>query len=881
MINPIINMKGVYQHRGIFVRWIILLFLAMILGFLLIFLPSLQRAAIFLLQKIGLKHWVAVGLFWTVLYSLTSWVTLGFIESRLAHYKYWRVRPPLVLSGFLAIAFSLIFKPLQTGVSWPSVTGVFTAFLHEVVYGSIVVLFPLLVIRLKQSVETDQQSTTLKERSHQIGSKAWTDDNLTRWLAREEPIKDRTEDFLGLEDRVPRILEALYSKEQKTVGISGKYGTGKSSLISLLEKAAEHSIGDVRLWFVKVSCWGFLDSTAAQEAVLKQVVTTMREKVDVWDIRSIPNDYIKAISSAHSAAEIVLSFLRPPSEPLDHLKRLSPILNDTHARLVIVIEDVDRSGSGFDFSHIQALLYRFREVDSVSFIITADTNRTSIDFAKLCDHQEDLQHMPEPIVKDVVETIRTRLLSSHSEDVEPVQRPATLWPSRQNVLRWSNAFNSIYQHPTLPLTRLLGTPRILKSSMRRLSLAWQNLHGEVNFDELLYVTALRTAAPTAFDYLLTNYEDIKRISTQNSQSSSAGVNKKPDTTLARLNDRWKAVCQRSEFDDIAVERIIQEVLPQFGTIFGVDRRGRSPGMQKIHDKGPSNYWQRIVSEGLQQHEFRDQIVLRAIRNADTQHGSLDGLASQLLNSTEFSDRFEHFGKKFGQLFELTETLYNNIRRQYGRNARDDVPGFHELFNLAEGSEIFHAHPDLGGWAIGEIKRSLPQHIRFAGDIYHRWIAARYTDLIMLRKARAAMVYGLKNGLTKPGSPSICDCLDENDPYCLFHFLTPYDSNRSRYAPHSSDKVWKWLSTYLVNACHECPDRILPQILIVFIAPNDHVGGKNMITYNFDLKRLDSFFGPDKQKIVQAVATGFVINPNFDRNIQIQMEIAMQRAKQIV
>ena len=48
-----------------------------------------------------------------------------------------------------------------------------------------------------------------------------------------------------------------------------------------------------------------------------------------------------------------LSFMRSSMEPVDHLGRLSPVLAAARARSVVVIEDMDRNGVGFDLSQIQ------------------------------------------------------------------------------------------------------------------------------------------------------------------------------------------------------------------------------------------------------------------------------------------------------------------------------------------------------------------------------------------------------------------------------------------------------------------------------------------------------------------------------------------------
>src|SRR5206468_3915539 len=55
------------------------------------------------------------------------------------------------------------------------------------------------------------------------------------------------------------------------------------------------------------------------------------------------------------------------------------------ARVVLIIEDAERAGDGFETRHLERLLWTLRGLKRISFIIAADSQRTRIDFSKLCD----------------------------------------------------------------------------------------------------------------------------------------------------------------------------------------------------------------------------------------------------------------------------------------------------------------------------------------------------------------------------------------------------------------------------------------------------------------------------------------------------------------
>ena len=129
-------------------------------------------------------------------------------------------------------------------------------------------------------------------------------------------------------------------------------------------------------------------------------------------------------------------------------------------------------------------------------------------------------------------------------------------------------------------------------------------------------------------------------------------------------------------------------------------RSMSSSLQKCVGKGPTDYWGRLLSEGLTVDEPRDQPVLRAIQGGNTGIIPLENVARLLFDSEEFSKRFEHFGSAFERtkLPSLSSALYAIIRQQMGRNyQRDGVPGLFVLWRLMGNSGAIRHDPVLEAW----------------------------------------------------------------------------------------------------------------------------------------------------------------------------------------
>jgi hypothetical protein len=87
--------------------------------------------------------------------------------------------------------------------------------------------------------------------------------SLTEWLGDEREIEDPSQDCFDFAPRAQRVLDILLREERSCVAIIGPYGSGKSSLLNLVETEVrrQQAVGPAHpgpaLWFCRISCWGF------------------------------------------------------------------------------------------------------------------------------------------------------------------------------------------------------------------------------------------------------------------------------------------------------------------------------------------------------------------------------------------------------------------------------------------------------------------------------------------------------------------------------------------------------------------------------------------------------------------------------------------------
>jgi hypothetical protein len=193
-------------------------------------------------------------------------------------------------------------------------------------------------------------------------------------LRSELPLVDSRDDRfnrVAVARRLARLLNRQFGHDIG-IAITGAFGSGKTTLVNFVESELRQLPQSTRVWLCRVSCWGFDDSRAALQHTLAAMVDCLERQVDCAAVRGLPVAYQQAFSAASTgwlSSILPVALVQDPN-PTQQLRRLTPLLRAIDARLVVVIEDVDRQeSSDFDPTHIERLLYSLKGVSGVSFIV--------------------------------------------------------------------------------------------------------------------------------------------------------------------------------------------------------------------------------------------------------------------------------------------------------------------------------------------------------------------------------------------------------------------------------------------------------------------------------------------------------------------------------
>jgi len=760
------------------------------------------------------------------------WILFKLFNPRIKTWQSWIKNPPVWLAW--CVAFFLI---AVADHAWGVGPNEFKPeWWHWLVYGICPVLgfglFRWLKSPLRTKPETNStNNTTLQNPSASASvpeSNPPTIDDLLRnqsvfeaWLLSEKPAEV---DLIGTQRIANRLAEYLKTRDGN-IGLVGSYGSGKSTVIGMIQQQLKKSSDSTlpKILFVEQSCWGFEDASGAVQQILSQAVDEVSKETDCFSLRSIPENYRKTFSAGGDWLRTLADLVIGSSDPIEQFRKLSENLELINAKLVVVVEDLDRTKSSkFDRQEVLAVLQRLsKNTKRISFILAAgQTQSKDIDFAKLCERIEFVPELTTQNISGMIIATRSICLGQYSKI-----------RTREQENPWGYQRHCFFREFGMPTDLdfaigLLNTPRSLKIALRRTYQTWVNvLRDEIDFDQLFVVNSLRQMAPEVISFLSRNIDSLASLSghpeqTDSSQNERLGV---------RIKQEWQTTSECFDGNLLSIQAAIKFLFPKVAELlFDLNSRSRR-GYQTVET---SRYWLRAINEEIEQNGIKDQEILADIEDWQNTKLSNCRMLVRLKSDYQYAAQWQYFADRLliddNSIFQVADDYFEHFKSKEGvciySNDRNNSGGWSAGFwEVCELLKRGTSRNRLHEWVSKQLNESLTSSLSLMVDLLNIFCGERgCVDQQQVGDIEKALAQLAQRQITT--AKSLWDTCHPQAELILHYWINPPESIRPF---HPKDLDWSWLGSILLECLQtsEYRDYFLKEVVYLLTESEGNGLGK--------------------------------------------------------
>ncbi|OGV32845.1 MAG: hypothetical protein A2020_08020 [Lentisphaerae bacterium GWF2_45_14] len=662
---------------------------------------------------------------------------------------------------------------------------------------------------------------------------------------------------------------ARYIQDPKgNIALVGSFGSGKTTILEWVEdelKKEPYTICWIDSWGRKKD--GFV------KHILSEGLKSLKNRFDVLSFSGLPQEYSEALSDVGFFGKLFgLSTKSTSAE--DVILSLDNALGVMGGRLIYFIEDVDRNKeSDLLTVELPAFLDRIKNTKNIRFVIAIDTE---------IPHAPWLQR---------ITSYTERLLAPKSE----FRRELNEFRSKKNVetdgviifQEEDDFISSFYlaaskqSPPSDILPELFPNIRQFKAIWEQMTSDWNNLRGEVVFDELLVINTIKNIYPSVFDYIDSNIQMIQNMS---SSFGDSGFDEEQKKRLKNAKQELnKIIGDANGRVQDSFHNLIDFLFPSWNS-----EMAGHVYPQGVRNNKYTNYWKRIKRGCLEKDELPDQEVLKAIqdfigkkidveRNSDEDEGekgfeqlkseqieSGENIAKNMLTDSRWSNKTKQFSELIGgyKLRNLASIGFKIILEDYENisKKRDVLNCFCEIRKPID----IEMHRK---WVIGEIKKALPRSLFMANTIVKRW-KNNNSPGGCERGSYDRKTFEDYFKYTKEcwnSSANFINSLEEEYPFTLFDFCIRYPHDSGYYTTSNTKptvyctstedqyafapSAWKWLGKLMIKSLEIDSVKILSQFAYFFIPSLDSVPSDNSVAAPIKNECLKEWLGDEGYEAV--------------------------------
>ena len=208
----------------------------------------------------------------------------------------------------------------------------------------------------------------------------------------DKPIENEQEDTLGRKEFVETLATTILSYEKKenfVIGLNGKWGSGKTSIMNMLERHIMEKcpVSKYKYIFLRFNPWNFKDQDELIQSFFKEIYSQLH----IIDWHKLKRNIDKALDFAEELLNIVKSIkllnlarnLKDYAKLLERLPfkksleqtkdKINSRLGKFKGKLIIYIDDIDRLNDK-EINQIFQLVKLLANFDNVIYVLSYDHN---------------------------------------------------------------------------------------------------------------------------------------------------------------------------------------------------------------------------------------------------------------------------------------------------------------------------------------------------------------------------------------------------------------------------------------------------------------------------------------------------------------------------
>lgn len=339
----------------------------------------------------------------------------------------------------------------------------------------------------------------------------------------DKPIEKQEDDLLGRASFSNQLGKAIYGHEEKSslvIGLFGEWGTGKTSIINMVEKEILRlSLKDNKKQFIiRFSPWNYTD----KDNLISLFFESLQSKLKEFDTKKIYKSVRKALSDYANAldllsyipgmspklVEIIKAIAKGQGEQLEDKpdldksrKTLEKELMKINSKIIVIIDDIDRL-TNIQIRDIFQLVKQVADFPNVIYILVMDRN--VVQSALTAVHEiDDGNEYLEKIIQiplEIPQLSKEKLNNIFFNQLETILKNTSIEVKIDN-----SYWNIIFTNCISPyINNLRDVNRILNTFQFKYGVLQQ----ETSFEDMIAIATLEVMEPKLYKWISINKDIV-------------------------------------------------------------------------------------------------------------------------------------------------------------------------------------------------------------------------------------------------------------------------------------------------------------------------------------------------------------------------------------